>query len=573
MRRNLTVVLATACALLLAGCGNLPTSLTAQVPTSGPIQQGEKVTGGTNDQFIRVIARPPSPGMTPSQLIQGFLDASASFEGDHFVARQYLTKQASDSWDPSTIVRVFEGSGTLTETGRLVTFSASQAATVSANGTYRVAEAGATLLAGYDLQEVDGEWRISGLPSGLVLSQPDVERTFRSLPIYFFNPSFTQLVPDPRLIPVYGPAQATTLTRYLLAGPSEWLQPAVRTGFPDGVRLNIESVPVVNGVAQVDLGRSARLASDEARVSLSEQLVWTLAQLSDVESVNITAAGDPFLVPGVSSPQPRDAWPEVNPDALPVGATGFVAQTGGVVALTDEGTLAVSGPAGSTDFLDIAVSGDSTTLAGIDTKGNLIRMSMTSRASRQRIDLGGAASSPAFGPSGSLWAIAAGKGLMTVDERGVVTPITVTGLTKKSFVLAAVPSRDGTRAALIVRTGARTRLLLARITSGGPTSGADLTVSEPIRVENQLTEVVDVAWANSDELLVLGNTGGSELLVFNVRLADGAIDSEGGVLGAVSVAAAPGKPNLVGSAEGKIYDVLGGAWLPLTSGVSPTYPG
>jgi hypothetical protein len=212
-------------------------------------------------------------------------------------------------------------------------------------------------------------------------------------------------------------------------------------------------------------------------------------------------------------------------------------------------------------------------LAGIDTRGNLIRMSMTSRAAKQRIDLGGAASSPAFGPSGSLWAIAAGKGLMSVDERGVVTPITVTGLPRKSFVLAAIPSRDGTRAALIVRTGARTRLLLARITSGGPTSGAELTISEPIRVENQLTEVVDVAWADSDELLVLGNTGGSELLAYNVSLADGSIDSEGGVLGAVSVAAAPGKPNLVGSSEGKIYDVLGGAWLPLTSGVSPTYPG
>ena len=573
MRRNLTVALATAGALLLAGCGNLPTSLTAQVPTSGPIEQGEKVSGGTNDQFIRVIARPPSPGMTPSQLIQGFLDASASFEGDHFVARQYLTTQASDTWDPSTVVRVFEGSGTLTETGRVMTFSASQAATVSANGTYRISDAGATLLAGYDIEEVDGEWRISGLPSGLVLSQPDVERTFRPLSIYFFNPSFTQLVPDPRLIPLYGPAQATTLTRYLLAGPSEWLQPAVRTGFPDGVRLNLESVPVVNGVAQVDLNRSARLASDEARVSLSEQLVWTLAQLSDVEAVSITAAGEPFLVPGVPALQPRDAWPEVNPDALPAGATGFVAQTGGVVALTDEGTVAVAGPAGTTDFLDIAVSGDSAVLAGIDTKGNLIRMPMASRAARERLDLGGAASSPAFGPSGSLWAIAAGKGLMSIDQRGIVTPITVTGLPKKSFVLAAVPSRDGTRAALIVRTGARTRLLLARITSGGPTSSTDLTVSDPIRVENQLTEVVDVSWAGSDELLVLGNTGGSELQAFTVNLAVGSIRSEGGVLGAVSIAAAPGKPNLVGSAEGKIYEELTGAWLPRTSGVSPAYPG
>lgn len=573
MRRLISVTVAAATALLLAACGNLSTTLTAQVPTSGPIQQGEKVTGGTDDQFIRVIARPPSPGMTPSQLIQGFLDASASFEGDHFVARQYLTKPASDTWDPSTVVRVFEGSGTLTETGRVVNFSGSQAATISANGSYRVSDAGATLLVGYDVIQVEGEWRISGLPSGLVLSQPDVERTFRALAVYFFNPSFTQLVPDPRLIPVYGPASATTLTRYLLAGPSEWLQPAVRTGFPDGVRLNLESVPVVSGIAQVDLNRSARLASDEARISLSEQLVWTLAQLSDVKSVSITAAGEPFLVPDVPSPQPRDAWPEVNPDLMPVGVTGYVAQTAGAVTLTDQGSAPVPGPAGKTDFLDIAVSGDNTTLAGIDTKGNLIRMLTTSRASRERIDLGGAASSPAFGPNGSLWAVAAGKGLMSVDERGVVTPITVTGLPKRSFVLAAIPSRDGVRAALVVRTGARTRLLLARVTSGSPTSSSDMAVSEPIRVEKQLTSVVDVAWANAGELLVLGNMGGTELQSYSVTLADGSVNREGGVPGAVSIAAAPGQPHLMGSAEGKVFEALGGAWLPRTSGVAPTYPG
>ena len=441
MRRGLTAVLATACALLLAACGNLSTTLTAQVPTSGPIQQGEKVRPGTNDQFIRVIARPPTSGMTPTQLIQGFLDASASFEGDHFVARQYLTKQASDTWDPSTIVRVFEGSGSLTETGSRVDLAASQTATIGANGSYRVSEAGSSLLIGYDVVRVDGEWRISGLPSGLALSQADAERSFRSLAVYFFNPSFTQLVPDPRLIPIYGPAQATTLTRYLLAGPSDWLQPAVRTGFPDGVRLNLESVPVVNGVAQVDLNRTARLASDEARVALSQQLVWTLAQLSEVRAVNVTAAGEPFLVPGVASPQPRDSWPAVNPNAWPLGATGFVAQGAGVVALTDPGTTQVPGPAGSTDFLDIAISGDNSMLAGIDAEGGLIRVLMSARATSERIEWEGAASAPAFGPYGTLWAVAAGRGLFSADERGVVTPITVTGLPEKSFVLAAVPSR------------------------------------------------------------------------------------------------------------------------------------
>ena len=57
--------------LLLSGCSSLTTTLTAQVPTSGPIQQGAQVGVGGEDQFIRVIARGPSPGMTPTEIVQG----------------------------------------------------------------------------------------------------------------------------------------------------------------------------------------------------------------------------------------------------------------------------------------------------------------------------------------------------------------------------------------------------------------------------------------------------------------------------------------------------------------------
>ena len=40
----------------------------------------------------------------------------------------------------------------------------------------------------------------------------------------------------------------------------------------------------------------------------------TLRQLPDVQAVEITAAGQPLLVPGVPSPQPRDAWADVDPN-------------------------------------------------------------------------------------------------------------------------------------------------------------------------------------------------------------------------------------------------------------------
>ena len=79
----------------------------------------------------------------------------------------------------------------------------------------------------FDLTKVDGEWRIEDLPQGLLLSQSDVDRAFRSFSVYFFNPAFETLVPDPRMVPVIGPGLATTLVRRLVAGPSDWLQPAV----------------------------------------------------------------------------------------------------------------------------------------------------------------------------------------------------------------------------------------------------------------------------------------------------------------------------------------------------------
>ena len=91
---------------LLAGCGGVPGSIKAQVPTSGPIEQGAQVGVQQEDQFIRVIAREPRPGMSETEVVQGFLDASASFDGDHAVAREYLTPEASSRWNTNAGVKI-----------------------------------------------------------------------------------------------------------------------------------------------------------------------------------------------------------------------------------------------------------------------------------------------------------------------------------------------------------------------------------------------------------------------------------------------------------------------------------
>jgi hypothetical protein len=558
--------------VVLAGCGTMSSSIVAQVPTSGPIQQGEQISTNREDQFIRVIARGPVAGMTSSEIVQGFLDASASFDGDHAVARQYLTDDANRRWEPSTGVAVYEGAGELAAYGYEVTLTASEAGRISVIGHYDVAAPGTELKGAFTLVREQGEWRINRAPPGLILSLADVDRSFRSLSVYFFDPTFSTLVPDPRMIPVLGPGQATTLVKYLVAGPSEWLLPAVRTGFPNGVGLGIESVPIVSGVAVVDLTPDVRLASDSARQALSQQLVWTLRQVPGVSDVSIAALGQPLSVPGVAAPQPRDSWPGVDPGGLPPGSSGFVARSESVVRLSAGGAKAVLGGAGEgqVSFVDIAVSRASDFIAGIDPEGTLWRGPLGPGRPLTKLLSDANLANPVFDRSGALWVVDADEGLILVRPDSTRTSIRVSGLEPRARVRSATPSRDGTRAALVVQSGPRTSLFLGRIVRAGP--GGEITIDDPIKVESKLTEVVDIGWSGADSIAVLGSVEAGSLEVFDIDLARGSVTALGAPEAPVSIAAAPGLLTLVGGADGQVYEATAGTWRVRTNGTSPAYP-
>ena len=186
--------------VLLAGCGVGSGSFVAQVPTDGPVEQGQLVANTSADQFIRVIARPPRAGMTPTEIVQGFLESSASFDNDHAVARSYLTPEASAAWDPSSGVSVYDGVPALVEAGAAVLFSATLNGRISDIGRYTVEDPGTELQRSFFLTQREGEWRLRLAPSGLLLSNFDVNRAYRNYSVYFFNPSFQTLVPDARLL-------------------------------------------------------------------------------------------------------------------------------------------------------------------------------------------------------------------------------------------------------------------------------------------------------------------------------------------------------------------------------------
>ena len=559
--------------VLLTSCSGIPASMSAQVPTSGPIEQGEQIGVQREDQFIRVIAREPRPGMTPEQVVQGFLDASASFDDDHAVARQYLTPSASETWQTAAGVTVYEGVPALTVLGDTVEVTASRAGQIAENGRYQASSPSAQMEEAFVLRRVDGEWRIDDLPQGLLLSSSDVDRAFRSFAVYFFDPSFETVVPDPRMVPVVGPGLATTLVRGLVAGPTDWLEPAVRTGFPAGVRLNIDAVPIESGVARVDLTANARQADDRARRAMSQQLVWTLRQLPDVQAVEITAGGQPLVVPSVPSPQPRDVYPGVDPDALGTDIAAYAARPEGVVRLVDDDVSAVPGAAGSGEppLLSLAVSAEGQSVAGTDADGSVWEGRLVEGAPMIRVRPPGRPTGLAF-DGNALWVVDETGGLVSVQADGTSMPVTVTGLARRTTLVSAVPSRDGTRAALIVRRGPRTGLMLARIVRGSGVAGS-VTISAPVRVEARLAEVASVAWASADTVSVLGAESAGALQVFDVALATGAITARGAPISPVSLAAAPGLPTLVGAADGLVYESALGSWTERVRATSPAYPG
>lgn len=566
----------TAFGLLLSGCGVLPWSLSAQVPEGGAIQQGDSSAATREDQFIRVIPQSPSKGMSQTEIVQGFLDASAAFEADHAVARQFLTQQAATAWDANSRVRVFKGAPDLVQNGSVVRFTAPLAGTISDRGNFAIAKPDATLNTQFNLARQDDEWRISQLPQGLELSTIDVARAFRELSVYYFNPQYSTLVPDARMIPVPGDGVATGLLRALLDGPDPWLAPAVKTAFPLGVGLNFNAVGVNSGVARVDLTADAIFASDGARLQMAQQIVWTLRQLPEISAVTISAGGQLLTIPGVSYPIPRDEWPAVDPSGLVPGAEAVFANSKGILRLSNgQEHPIVSYPAVSNStFTQVVVNSTGGLLSGVDSPGRvwsaLIESSAKVSTTWSQLPITRPTQWLEFDSVGGLWLWDPANGLAVWDAPGPIKEITVIGMPAGATLVKAVPSRDGARAALILRQSGTTSVYLARVVQEVETGERKLSGLRAFAPA--ATDVLDVDWSSANSLAFIGRTGNGDLQAFDLDLASGALTPQGGPDGPQTIAAAPGLPVLIAAADGKVYQLDAGAWTARAAGWSPAYP-
>lgn len=478
-RRGILAALVAA-VLALTACAGLP--------VEGSVNVG--LPAGSGGEVPTFAFRPesPQPGATPEQIVDGFLRAGAGPADRWSVAREYLAPDAR--WLPRagvTIDIAGERSSTVTDDGH-VTVDLTPVATVDAAGAYEPSDAGPTVLT-FSLEQVEGEWRITQAPDGIVLDQDQFTNVFRKYSIMYFDPSWTYLVPDVRW---FTPTSiATQIAEALVDGePSPWLADAIVTAFPEGTALAQRSVPVVAGTAQVDLTAEALEADQVTLDRMQTQLEMSLATAS-------VPAAEMSVGPAV-----------LDASVIPTRATRVAALP---LVLTDAGFGYLAGDEltpidglseamADVPAVAVQVSPDQD-FAGVRLDDDTIGR-VEAGIGLDPLDTRAALADPTVDPHGYVWSVphADPAALRAYAPDG--TSVDVADAWPDATHLAGMSiSRDGTRIAAVVTSGGRTSIWIAGIVRDA--EGAPERLGAPFTLGWAEAAGVGVAWIDDVYLGVL----------------------------------------------------------------------
>lgn len=552
----------------LAGC--------AGIPTGGSVHVGRELPapGGLGDVDVRVIPPAPLPGMSPSDILHGFLRAVVNRDGDYEIARAYLTRAAAADWNARTAVTTYDDGGVLVVPGpaaegvRTLEVRAPRIGRIDARGDFT--PRGGTVRSTFQLVRQNGQWRINRLPDGVLLSTLDAQRSFRLANVYYLNATGTTLVPEQVLLRPESRVLTTALVRALLTGPGPWLAPAVHTAFPAGADL-LGNVPIdSDGVAQVNLSAVARQADPGQLRAMSAQLVWTLQQVSEITAVQLLADGAPIGVAGQPLAQPLTAWPTFDPGLTPHLTAALFRGAHGWRGVP----RTVGGFAGADRLDALAISDDGTRYAGVRTDRRGTGLMVGRVGGRpHRVLSADAITAPAFGPAGDVFTVVTTAGQRRAVEVGVDGAVHRLGVDP---ALLALPvqrmklSRDGARVAAVVGDVGRGRLLVGRVS----VTHDRVRLEDFRRVLRGFPDIRGLAWDGAASLVVTAADvgGGREIVSPDV---DGyftrTVSTAGLPAEPVAVAAAPGRPTVVRAGSGIWVDAATGGWRRISTGAQPTY--
>ncbi len=596
LRRGLAALAALFTTALSAGCVSMPTGGPVQ---SYPVTQG---TGAPNQPNVQFQPQPPGNGWNPSQIVEGFLAASAAFGANGQVVQQYLTSQAWNSWKNSWSALVYKSGPNVTPatyprgvthpTSATVGITGTIQANLQGSGSYSVPSAssqdGADAPADFQLEKVGGQWRIAYAPPELLLTSNSFQNDYQLRNLYFFDPLGKYLVPDP----VYVPVTATQgdlmhgLVQDLITPPADdWLSGgATKTALPKGTKI---TAVALNGVtAVVNLTGTIAKANSETLEQVSAQLWSTLssqggANGQPVQSVEVLRNGQPWVPPTKSNP--------VQPDALYHPAQG----SSSAFYYVDSAGYLVSRTAGSGQAKRLAKIGTGYTEIAVSPDGDY------AAALRGHTLYGGAVGGPlaergtgyvalSWDVNDNLWTSTGERIVMfrasagTRQPLGAEIPVTVSPPSLESPVeppftnLRVAP--DGVRVAIVEADGT---LLTFGAISGEQTPNPKIKLSTVAETPPQSASAgatfTGLSWYGSDDVVTLAT--GPMLTEYPVS--GGSPASIPADSGMETIAASSGQPLITSLPHALIASnaSLSGSWMVISannvpvSGRFPTYPG
>ncbi|WP_313410360.1 GerMN domain-containing protein, partial [Aeromicrobium sp.] len=285
--------------VVMAGC--------AAIPTSGPVERVED-EAGLGESTVRYMPAGPANDATETQIINGFLDAMLAYPVTHRVAAEYLTPEAAQQWRPGRSTTVYTDAEVFSVSVGSGWIDLRTESRLDAQGRLRSSDRAQRF--DLELTRVDGQWRIATPPDGVLVSRDWFDDYVRAFDLYFLDAAGRHLVPVP-VHEVVGDQLATSLMTSLAIGPHEDT-PALITAVPPASDLRA-SVPVVDGVAQVDFATRVGELSPSAQKQLSAQVAWTLRQVPVVTDLQITGDGT-VVAPTGDAIQDARGWASFGPD-------------------------------------------------------------------------------------------------------------------------------------------------------------------------------------------------------------------------------------------------------------------
>ena len=531
-------------AALLAGC--------VGIPMSGTVTQGDEIS---EEGPVDVGFRPSGPreGATQQELLVDFIQAATNPQSDYQTARSFLAQSIRSKWNPDAGVSIRRSGGTPTVVSDdMLDYTITTSARIDADGRYTEdTDLGSQTLE-FGFVKEDGQWRLNRLADGIVLSEDNFDAVFTSHALYFFDPSYTFLVPDVRWF-ANSQRLPTRIASALVKGQAGWLSQGVLVSeFPTGTALG-DVVTVISGTATVDLSEEVREASNAQRERMRQQLSASFSNVRTVSSVVLTIGGVPLPINETGAAQAiKQPLVDANPLVLSEDGFGFVSnrRVTPLEPISDGITAIDAGAASLGVGKSIAVARAADGVYVISASG----------ADPLRIDDRAGLINPSIDTTSFVWSArrASTASITAFRPTGEAFPVDTSTLPADASIVSMDVSRDGTR------------ILLYLNTDSGPVLGVAGIIRQDNSVPDRLGEFVqlpidrlapiDATWASPQSIATLSLNGSNA--VVTTHEIGGPSEVIGRVSGGQSIVGGNGGTDglWVLTSEGELYKPRGNSW-------------